>query len=161
MENNYPKLNEIMIRRKNKVSYPSKVFSNSARVCHKDPLNILCTIIKNMEAYGYSITSEMAIHMIDTCSSAEMIEYWQTIEPILKQLTGADKIHKPMYPNFPDQVMEASDTELFWNAFVHYISLGTLVPDYEEQPRVPLDMTNVKHKLSHWMYKDIKELFNG
>jgi stress response protein SCP2 len=44
----------------------------------------------------------------------------------------------PMYPNFPKQVMEASDAELYINALMHYIGdvVGLrITPQYEKLPR--------------------------
>ena len=43
-----------------------------------------------------------------------------------------------MYPNFPQQVAEASDAELFVNAILHDISMGSWLPEYEKAPRLPL-----------------------
>lgn len=43
-----------------------------------------------------------------------------------------------MYPNFPQQVADASDAELFINAVIHYISMGSWTPEYEKAPRLPL-----------------------
>lgn len=53
----------------------------------------------------------------------------------LRALKGADVEYKPMYPNFPKQVMEASDMELFINAIVHYWTFGMWKPEYEALPR--------------------------
>ena len=47
----------------------------------------------------------------------------------------------PMYPNFPQQVMDLTDAELYLNALVHYTgdALGVrLVPAYEKDERPPL-----------------------
>lgn len=53
----------------------------------------------------------------------------------LRQLKGGHVQHKPMYPNFPEQVMEASDLELYSNALVHYWTYGQWKPDYAKLPR--------------------------
>lgn len=53
----------------------------------------------------------------------------------LQKIVGDDVHYSPMYPNFPKQVMEASDYELFINAIVHYWSGGLLRPHYEKLPR--------------------------
>lgn len=59
----------------------------------------------------------------------------QELIPVLKNLKGADVAYNPMYPNFPQQVMDASSAELFWNAILHYYSFGQWTPDYDELPR--------------------------
>lgn len=47
-----------------------------------------------------------------------------------------------MCPNFPQQVAEASDSELFVNAIIHYTSMGSWLPEYEKAPRLPLPDVN-------------------
>ena len=44
----------------------------------------------------------------------------EQVVPVLKKMTGAHRTFRPMYPNFPKQVMEASDLELYLNAITHY-----------------------------------------
>ena len=58
--------------------------------------------------------------------------------------------YKPMYPNFPRQVMEAPAAELYLNAVLHYLTAWVAdvvgggrgkfiwLPDYEKKPREPL-----------------------
>ena len=40
-----------------------------------------------------------------------------------------------MYPNFPEQVMELSDAELYLNAIIHYLTDGKILPSYETEER--------------------------
>ena len=53
-----------------------------------------------------------------------------------------------MYPNFPKQVMDADEAELFFNAIMHYLGkmFGmNILPDYEEDERFPLtEFTKLK-----------------
>lgn len=70
-----------------------------------------------------------------------LASHTQEREPIfniLQALVGADKVWKPMYPNFPQQVHEASVVELFFNAMSHYLSQGFWRPDYVTELRLPL-----------------------
>jgi len=53
----------------------------------------------------------------------------------LRELKGAHVSYKPMYPNFPEQVMETSDVELYFNALTHYWSNGQWLPEYYSLPR--------------------------
>jgi hypothetical protein len=54
----------------------------------------------------------------------------------LRELKGAHVTHTPMYPNFPEQVMVASDLELYANAMTHYWSNGEWKPEYYKLPKV-------------------------
>ncbi len=60
---------------------------------------------------------------------------YREIIPILQHLKGADVDYRPMYPNFPKQVMEATWHELFWNAITHYWTAGAWLPEYTKHPR--------------------------
>lgn len=88
---------------------------------HEDVLTLAhaATINRNLNAIGFTMDPELfqAISRLDTKVSEALYE---TILPILKEMTGAHRTHRPMYPNFPKQVMEASDVELYVNAILHY-----------------------------------------
>jgi hypothetical protein len=60
---------------------------------------------------------------------------------VLKESRGAAYDYRPMYPDFPEQVAEASDEELVKNAFLHYLGdwIGVrIMPDYTPSPRIQL-----------------------
>src|SRR5262249_16009252 len=48
------------------------------------------------------------------------------------EMVGAHREFRPMYPNFPAQVMAACDLELYVNALAHY--WGSFVADVTGQP---------------------------
>lgn len=58
----------------------------------------------------------------------------------------------PMYPNFPRQVEEASDAELFLNAFFHYFGddIGArIMPEYQKLDRGQARRTRPLRELTH------------
>lgn len=130
-------INQIYLRRK------TKLILNKS----KEPtpqLHYIATIAANFESLGYSL-SKPVIDILYTYSTDQLNEFYLTTIHSLQELLGADKTYKPMYPNFPQQVMKASDAELYINALIHYASLGTILPQYEHQPRFPLfDRTKLK-----------------
>lgn len=63
----------------------------------------------------------------------------------LQQLVGADKVWKPFYPNFPEQVINMDEIELYFNAILHYWTCGQWRPEYDETPKLPT-FENVKFK---------------
>jgi len=77
-----------------------------------------------------------------SCSGEEGGSYVENMLDQLAHLKGADVEHKPMYQNFPQQVAEANDIELFLNAFVHYWTRGQWSPEYEVLPREYAEETN-------------------
>lgn len=62
-----------------------------------------------------------------------------------KSLVGDDVQYTPMYPNFPSQVMEMDEAELYLNAIMHYWTFGAWKPDYQRDPRLPsFELINYK-----------------
>ena len=57
-----------------------------------------------------------------------LVAYHEEMVAHLRLRLGADRPHQPFYRNFPTQVMEMSNLELFINAIVHYWSNGTWEP---------------------------------
>lgn len=150
-------INEVLLRRKNKVNI----------VANPEIYNYGCTekamiasIMKNIEAYGYTFSEEV-IEVLLTYPSSDIKEFYFDLIPKLKKLVGADKEYHPMYPNFPEQVMEASDAELYINAMVHYLTFGELRPEYDKNERFPLVNTNKMTVLMVGTNTDIWDIFEN
>jgi len=130
-------MNKIYLRRKNKlVLAPSLILEHF-------PSHV-ATILKNIESLGYTLSKDI-IDILYTQSVSNLEKFYFFLIPELKKMVGAHVKYKPMYPNFPKQVMEASNVELYINAILHYWSGGTIVPNYEKEERLPLfDGTKLK-----------------
>ena len=122
---------EILLRRKNKLNIKANVDSKN------DNLGRVLCMIKNIEPLGYTFSKSL-IEYMRRITVDEQNEVYLELVSCLKEYVGADKVWTPMYPNFPSQVQEMKDWELFVNAIVHYLSGGTLVPAYEKDERLPL-----------------------
>lgn len=79
----------------------------------------VATFNRNLISLGFVCSQELT-GALDGLSEEELGNLYQQVVPILKKMTGAHRTFKPMYPNFPKQVMEASDLELYLNAITHY-----------------------------------------
>lgn len=127
-------LNEILLRRKNQLvlenANPTYEQTDSEKA-------MVGAILKNVQSLGFTFARDV-LEILFHYNRAELESFYRDLIPELKKLVGADVQYNPMYPNFPQQVMEASDVELFINAIVHYWSFGTLLPQYEKQERLPL-----------------------
>ena len=130
-------MNEILLRRKN------KVILEKGNVTEPNNQYIV-TIMKNVEALGYTFSKEL-FETLQTQTKEDLQKFYLELIPMLKKLVGADVVYKPMYPNFPESVMEADYIDLFINAIVHYWSGGILYPYEEKNERLPLfEKTKVK-----------------
>ncbi|RLV91197.1 hypothetical protein JA1_004069 [Spathaspora sp. JA1] len=78
---------------------------------------------------------------------------------IIKESLGHRVNYEPMYPNFPLQVMNATNLELFTNAILHYYSCGTWKPVYIKEKRVELDEESTLVKLKLISLDDLKQYF--
>lgn len=153
-------LKKILLRRKNLVevnvanpNYKQTESSTAAK-------SFLITILKNVQSLGFTFSRELFESLFHyTC--AELDDFYNELLPMLKELVGADVVYNPMYPNFPQQVMEASDAELFINAIIHYWSYGTLMPQYEKNERLPLIDDNKMSILSIGGEDNIAEIFTN
>ena len=95
----------------------------------------LGTLLNNVATLGFTFKPELMVQL-KALSQPRLAIFYQALIPALQKLVGADKVYQPMYPNFPKQVMEASDAELYLNAILHY--WFGLLPDYDKEPRLAL-----------------------
>lgn len=108
----------------------------------------LATALKNIESLGFTFSAEV-LEVIRTLSVDEFVLFYKKTMKNLRAMVGDHVTYRPMYPNFPKQVMELAEAELYINAIIHYMSeyggdiTGVRIPDrglpaYEEAERFPL-----------------------
>ena len=126
-------VNQVLLRRKNCINmdeYP----------CVTEPVLEpikLMTGLKNIQSLGFTFSNEL-LNKLYWFNETQFEEFYDDLIPKLKKLKGADVKYHPMYPNFPQQVIEMDEVELYVNAFIHYLSDGELLPEYEKDERLPL-----------------------
>lgn len=77
------------------------------------------TVCANMESLGARLDSELA--RILSCQTPEALgRFYAFADQTLRSALGAKPGFEPMYPNFPRQVIESSEAELYANAMAHY-----------------------------------------
>lgn len=120
-------LKEILCRRKFKVVVPNG--SDTTEVASKQ-----YTTSMNLEfnKFGYIVDYSVPLY------ASDMLEFYSSYMELFKSMSNANVRYEPLYPNFPQQVIEASELELYFNAIFHYISYGTWRPKYQKQVRLPL-----------------------
>jgi stress response protein SCP2 len=137
-------LNSILLRRTNKFLLPE----------HKTktvlPGDVVATFNLNLQSLGYTLSSS-ALKAVKHLSPDAVKSLFKEITATLAEARGV-KNYKPMYPNFPEQVMEATDAELYLNAILHYFTVWVAditgsgadadfiyLPKYTKEKREPLD----------------------
>lgn len=150
-------LDKILLRRKHMVMMkPADIAYEQS----KTEQALIVSGLKNVQSLGFTFSKEL-LEMAFHFTRDEFTVFYGFLIPALKELVGADVTYNPMYPNFPQQVAEASDIELFINAIVHYWSLGILMPEYEKNERLPLIDDNKMAVLSVGNHNDLMSIFTN
>ena len=102
-------------------------------------LNIreIATLLSNLGNFGFILSDELLQKLV--YFSTDQIEgFYDSLIGALRKSIGAHVEYKPMYPNFPQQVMDAPEAELYMNAIMHYFGdwLGLrIMPEYDAKAR--------------------------
>lgn len=100
------------------------------------PLEFVATLSVNLEDLGYALSKPL----MEACrqlTAKDAERFYLQLRDTLACATGAHRKHAPMYPNFPQQVMNLNRAELYFNAVVHYWSDGKLLPATPKGFRLP------------------------
>ena len=132
---------EIYLRRRNKIAISATPSNDEMSDAY------LVTLQKNLESLGYALSAE-TLKAIKQLNETQIASLYGELTEALQQLVGAHVQYKPMYPNFPKQIAEADEVELYINSQLHYFGdwLGVrILPDYEKLPRDEFaDKVNLK-----------------
>jgi hypothetical protein len=135
---NYLSRNAISLKKLQAIVLPAKVASTSPDGGQERA----SALQANMMTLGYMLDQE-AFRAVSMLEEYQISQLADRIIAAIQEMKGADVVYNPMYPNFPLQVMEASDLELFANALIHYWSYGTLYPVTEVAER-PFEFEETK-----------------
>jgi len=129
-------MNTIYLQRAN------KVIVNRGQSPNPISKAYLATAMKNIAQLGFTFSHPL-MRTVRTLSKEQFASFYHQLAADLQAMAGAHVKYEPMYPDFPMQVMEESDAELYLNAIYHYLTLG--IPGHEAADRPPLS-DNVKLK---------------
>ena len=102
---------------------------------HAPSPQLLASIQRELEQVGYALSKDVLDH-VGTWSKDALASFRSQLLANLRKALGAHRELRPFYPNFPDQVMELSEAQLYLNARIHYWTLTR--PQDEPEPRLPL-----------------------
>ena len=125
-------INKITLRRNNKIYIPT-IENNDKTIDDKT----ITAFISNLYRLGYIVNQEIIEQL-----SYTSIDTLQHVLDAAEYSKGDHFDYEPMYPNFPKQVAEASEIELYLNAIMHYTGdvLGVrIMPVYDKFARPDLD----------------------
>lgn len=124
-----------------------------------DKVDILAiTFIHELDNLGF-VVDRNAYNYIRTFDLKTAGQKCIDILSIAKHSVGDHVEHKPMYPNFPTQVMEMDYRDLYVNAYLHYWTCGKWKPISSVDEREQLDELNNMTTISLITDEDVKEFF--
>lgn len=100
----------------------------------------MATLLKNVESLGFTLSRPL-IEAVKKKHISDIPDFYDQLVTDLKALVGAEVVFKPMYPNFPKQVMEMEESTLYMNALRHYwgdVIGERILPEYPKEARAPL-----------------------
>ena len=98
---------------------------------------LVATLLHNFQSIGFTLAPALVERLLGF-SPEQLLRLAEDVLPVLVKEVGGHRRYQPMYPNFPQQVMEASVAELFLNAHAHYYgdAIGArILPEYTKEPR--------------------------
>jgi hypothetical protein len=141
-------MNAIYLRRRR------KVIVKAGTDCASAPQ--LATLQKNVEALGF-VLSVALMDRLKTLSFERLATFYKSLIKDLCEMVGAHREFKPMYPNFPESVMNASQAELYLNAVIHYLT--NELPEYEKLPRPALTERTNRRVIDLGTREDFETIF--
>lgn len=137
----FPPVNSIYLRRGLKVIVPSGSSTTSSA--------LIAAFQKNLECLGFVLGPEVAA-AVGKLSIEELVPFYRETVDVLREMVGAHREFKPLYPDFPEQVMNMPEAELYLNALLHYITnslpahTATQRPELNEAPALRLIQLGTK-----------------
>ncbi|WP_198086024.1 hypothetical protein [Variovorax sp. E3] len=98
------------------------------------PPAYLATLYKELEALGFTLSPALDA-CLGTWEARPFEVFYKALLKDIREMKGVHHTWRPLYPDFPAQVVRASAAELFLNAVRHYASFGTWRPDETASPR--------------------------
>ena len=120
----------------------------------------------NLESLGFVLSQDL-MYALSAIPEKDLNSLYKEVVSCARKMVGAHKKFNPMYPNFPEQVAELAECDLYMNALLHYTGDAIsdvlkvpcrFLPKYEKKEREELSDKEVSYKL---IKRGTKEEFNS
>ncbi len=118
-------LTEMILKARNLMAIPTGTEDNAA---------LAATAMKNLEDYGFTFGKE-GFDMLKTASKKEITDWYYQTADLLNRFAGGNHTYEPFYLNFPEQVMNANELDLFFDQIAHY-TFGYRPEDENEKENI-------------------------
>ncbi|MBP2002266.1 hypothetical protein J2Z69_003338 [Paenibacillus shirakamiensis] len=120
--------NSIYVRRANKL-----IVDENKGFAAQLPQSHVATAMKNIEYLGYTFSYPL-MQALRSLTVEQFESLYDQLIDDLRVMVGAHVAYCPMYPNFPDQVMQMHDADLYLNEIYHYITLDMQAYEVKDRP---------------------------
>lgn len=118
---------------------------NKRETTEKNNTAYVATLLKNIESYGFTLSSEVIDYLMRVPKNVIKDFYIDLVKSIDSNVGRRVDMNKMMYKNFPQEVMDKDSSELYFNQILHYVSCGEIYPHSEQNIIFPLiHETNLK-----------------
>lgn len=105
----------------------------------------VATVQAHLMQYRYMLTQE-AFDQLSKCDLSVIEQFHNEAIEWLKTMMGGKTTPKPLYKNFPEEVMSKSDCELYYNALLYYWTESAWRPHSVEMEK-PVEFEKVKYTM--------------
>lgn len=100
----------------------------------------VATVLSNMAFYGYT-PALPALEALQTLTGSRLAEFWDELQPVLAQITGADRNMGDfvVYKNFPQEVLSMSEGQYWFNQILMYLGAPNEWFQEDAEARAPLN----------------------
>lgn len=87
----------------------------------------IATIVKNVTSFGFLLGKDI-IDKLKDADYKDIISWYLDNKDYMLEASGIRENMEPLYKNFPDDVMNTDDYEMYWASLVYYMSNNTISP---------------------------------
>jgi hypothetical protein len=122
----------------------------------RQPDKIVAAMQKNLESLGF-VMSVALMDCVKTLTDEKLGVFYKSLIKDLQQMVGAHRAFAPMYPNFPEQVREMPEGQLYLNAIIHYLT--NKLPLLAKRERAALSESTPLQVLDIGTREEFEEIF--
>ena len=133
-------LNTALLKNKNK--FGLMYLAPLAATFSEEGMRYALTLNRNLSCYGYTLSKDL-LEETSKLSKYQVKRVWDMLSTSVENVLDVESFRDRtlFYPNFPEEVMEKSDAELYLNSLIYYIGSAFGVDAQESLVEEPVKRT--------------------
>lgn len=126
------KNNEMLLRRRNMllVNVTENILDTETELGMTEQKKrdiAIATIVKNVTSFGFLLGQDI-IDILKNAEYKDIVSWYLENKDYMLEASGLRDNMEPLYKNFPEDVMNTDDYEMYWASLVYYMSHNTISP---------------------------------